>query len=198
MDLKALRSTLRQRRRSLSPQQQQHHARQAVRHALRSPWFRRRKRVGLFISNDGELETAPLMQALWHHGHRLFLPVLEHSLSHPMVFVEVKPDTPLRPNRYGIPEPIQKKFFPACLLDVVITPLVAFDANGSRLGMGGGFYDRTFACKRNGRHKPLLIGWAHACQEVAHLPRQPWDVPLDGVITEAGARAYMVGCRNSR
>ncbi|HID00312.1 MAG TPA: 5-formyltetrahydrofolate cyclo-ligase [Piscirickettsiaceae bacterium] len=94
--------------------------------------------------------------------------------------------------------PSRKPCNNALLIRLVITPLVAFDANGSRLGMGGGFYDRTFACKRNGRHKPLLIGWAHACQEVAHLPRQPWDVPLDGVITEAGARAYKVGCRNSR
>lgn len=189
MDLKPLRKKLRQSRRSLSPQQQQHHAQQAVRHALRSPWFRRPKRIGMFISNDGELDTSPLMAVLWQRGHRLFLPVLEHGLSHPMLFVEVKPDTPLRPNRYGIPEPMQKKFFPACLLDVVITPLVAFDASGTRLGMGGGFYDRTFACKHQGRPTPLIIGWAHAFQEVEHLPRQPWDVPLDGIITEAGARA---------
>ena len=180
---------MRRLRRALTPHQQREHARQAMRNALKSPWFRRPKRVGIFISSDGELDTRPLMEALWHRGHRLFLPVLEHGLSRPMLFAEVAPNTPLHPNRYGIPEPVNRRFFPACQLDVVITPLVAFDRDGYRLGMGGGFYDRTFACKLKGRTKPLLIGWAHSFQEIDRLPRQPWDVPLDGIITEAGYRA---------
>ncbi len=185
-DPNLIRKRMRGLRRSLPPRKQRDHARLATRHALKAPWFRRPKRVGIFISADGELDTRPLMEVLWQRGHRLFLPVLEHGLSRPMLFAEVHPDTPLWPNRYGIAEPVDKRFFPACQLDVVITPLVAFDRHGHLLGMGGGFYDRTFACKLKGHRKPLMIGWAHAFQEVDHLPAQPWDVPLDGAITERG------------
>jgi 5-formyltetrahydrofolate cyclo-ligase len=72
-------------------------------------------------------------------------------------------------------------------LDVVLLPLVAFDRRGNRLGMGGGFYDRTFAPRGRGRvSAPRLIGLAHGFQQVAELVDQPWDVPLRGVLTDSG------------
>jgi 5-formyltetrahydrofolate cyclo-ligase len=95
-------------------------------------------------------------------------------------------DARLLDNRYGIPEPsIQEQQLPAWAMQVVLMPLVGFDRTGNRLGMGGGFYDRTFAFKRNRIHaRPLLIGLAHSVQEVAALPTESWDMPLDLIATE--------------
>lgn len=193
--LKALRKTLRQQRRALSPATQLQHTRAATHHFLRTPFLQRPKTIAVFISADGELPTQPLIEQLWHRGHRVYLPVLEHALPHPMLFAPYTPNTPLKPNRYGIPEPIGKAYLTGCQLDLVITPLVAFDACGHRLGMGGGFYDRTFSCKKKTTSKksgrpPYLIGWAHAFQQVPSLPTQPWDVPLDAVVTEKGFHAF--------
>src|SRR5687767_13746260 len=92
----------------------------------------------------------------------------------------------MRRNRFGIPEPTGRRCAPQ-QLDLVLLPLVAFDRRGARLGMGGGFYDRTFAFLRvAGRRKPRLVGLAHHFQEVAQLPREPWDVPLAAIVTERG------------
>ncbi len=192
--LKSLRQAFRQQRRTLSQREQAQHAHAATQHLLRMHFCLRPSTVGIFISADGELPTTPLIQALWQRGHRLFLPVLEHALPHPMLFAPYLPNTPLKPNRYGIPEPSCRSFLTGCQLKLVITPLVAFDACGHRLGMGGGFYDRTFACKKNSilkkRGRPLLVGWAHAFQQVDNLPAYPWDIPLDAVVTEKGVQRF--------
>ena len=78
------------------------------------------------------------------------------------------------------------QLLPGISLDLVLVPLVGFDDQGTRLGMGGGFYDRSFATRLFRRYwrKPRLIGVAYELQRVAHLDRQPWDVALDGVVTE--------------
>ncbi len=77
-------------------------------------------------------------------------------------------------------------------LDALILPLLAFDTQGQRLGMGGGFYDRSLAALRHRRRwrRPRLLGVAHGFQEVSELPREPWDVPLDGIVTEQGYRSF--------
>ncbi len=95
----------------------------------------------------------------------------------------------MRRNRFGIPEPLTHKrvHVPPWGLDLICMPLVAFDRQGNRLGMGGGFYDRSLAYRRGRQswHKPRLLGIAHALQEVAELEPRPWDIPLSGVATEA-------------
>ena len=80
----------------------------------------------------------------------------------------------------------RKQQVKAWRLDLVLVPLVGFDPQGNRLGMGGGFYDRTFAYRGRRKHtsRPCLIGLAHECQRVEHLPCAGWDIPLDGVITD--------------
>lgn len=94
----------------------------------------------------------------------------------------------LLPNRYGIPEP--HIALADCLepnqLDVVLLPLIAFDLHGNRLGMGGGWYDRSFAFRLHGQSTPLLIGVGYAFQQVDAIAAQTWDVPLDAVVTERG------------
>ncbi len=188
--LSLLRRQLRRQRTQIPPDQRMAAATHATHHLLRAPWLQRRAQVALFLASDGELPTAPLIAALHQRGHRLYLPVLAHPLPHPMLFAPWSPGEPLAPNRYGILEPLRQDYRHGCHLDVVITPLVAFDCQGHRLGMGGGYYDRTFACRKNGPRKksgtPLLVGWAYGFQQVEALPAQPWDVPLDAVVTEQG------------
>jgi len=131
------------------------------------------------------MDLAPLMQLLRGNARQVFLPVLHGS---GLWFFPYKDNTPLEPNRYGILEPrlSARARCPARELDIVLMPLVAFDPSGNRLGMGGGYYDRTFAYldARAIWKRPLLIGIAYEFQRVASLPSQTWDVPLDGVATE--------------
>jgi 5-formyltetrahydrofolate cyclo-ligase len=97
-------------------------------------------------------------------------------------------NSPLVKNRYGIDEPAYAPatVMRAAMLDIVLLPLVGFDLEGNRLGMGKGYYDRTFAASRTRWRCPKLLGIAHGLQEVAQLPRAAWDVPLDGIVTERG------------
>ena len=104
-----------------------------------------------------------------------------------MAFAPYSPDTLLVKAYFDILEPkiAQQHHKHGLQMEVVIVPLVGFDKAGNRLGMGGGYYDRTFTRKHTLHlQRPKLIGWAHECQKVPQLPTQPWDVPLDAVVTE--------------
>jgi 5-formyltetrahydrofolate cyclo-ligase len=107
-----------------------------------------------------------------------------------MVFQRIEPGERLRRNRFGIPEPVirtarQRRVW---ALDLLLIPLVGFDGNGGRLGMGGGFYDRSLAYRamRKKSHKPTLLGLAHECQRVDRLPLESWDVALQATVTDQG------------
>ena len=175
-----LRRLLRDRRRALTREQQAAAARSvADRVAALDPW-RRARRVALYLPADGEIDTALLAAEARREGKALFLPVIRDDDS--LAFAGWEQHAPLAPNRFGIPEP------PAGAvrcdpgeLDVICLPLVGWDRSGGRLGMGGGFYDRTLA----GVEGTVLVGLAHACQEVGKLPLQDWDVRLDYVATDA-------------
>ncbi len=93
---------------------------------------------------------------------------------------------------FGIPEPADGHPRPLSNHDVVLAPLVAFDASGHRLGQGGGFYDRAMASRAGSR--PVMIGIAHAFQQVESVPVEPWDVPLDAVVTEESVIEFTPGC----
>ena len=73
--------------------------------------------------------------------------------------------------------------------EVVIVPLVAFDAAGYRLGYGGGFYDRTLEGLR-ARHPVIAVGFAFDAQELAAVPIEITDQKLDFIVTESGVRAF--------
>lgn len=185
-DRQTLRLELRARRRALSPAQQAAASAWVLRHLTQNPVFMRAKHIALYIANDGELDPAPIAEQLWKMGKQLYLPVLHPSQERQLWFVEYHPDSALKPNRFGIPEPLvngQHKM-PAKLLDVVLMPLVGFDAAGNRLGMGGGFYDTTFAFKQGASGKPYLFGLAHECQEVNSLNTAQWDIPLYAIVTD--------------
>jgi len=183
----ALRRELRAKRKALGATEQQHHAQLLVRQLMKLPQFMRAQYFALYMASDGEIDTLPLAQQLWRMKRKTYLPVLRPDKPQELWFVEFDADTQLSPNRFGIPEPDFRHHhrLPAARLDMALMPLVGFDRQGARLGMGGGFYDRTFAFKQltpSGR--PYLVGLAHSCQEVPSLCSASWDIPLFGVATE--------------
>ncbi len=183
-----LRRQLRDRRRALTAEELDHHSRLATRRVLATRWFLAARRIALYLAVDGELDPWPLAQRAWAMGKQVYLPVLLPYGSNRLWFAPFQPDSRLRRNRYGIPEPVdgpRQRVSPHAL-DLVFTPLVAFDRAGNRLGMGGGYYDRTFGFLRWHRcwQRPRLIGLAHDFQCQRALPRQDWDVPLAAAATE--------------
>jgi 5-formyltetrahydrofolate cyclo-ligase len=174
-----LRQLLRARRRALSVGQRRRAAIQLAQRAQRQIWFIRARSLALYIAADSELDPCFLIQAALARGKRVYLPQLRAGYR--LSFGEYRKGMRLRRNRFGIPEPQQRSSVKADL-DVVCLPLVAFDRRGNRLGMGGGFYDRTFAGKCPAQ--PRLVGLAYRIQEVESLPCDVWDVPLAGVQTE--------------
>lgn len=180
-----LRRKFRARRRSLSTTQQTAHATAVAGHFCAAGLHLRGRTVGAYVAADGELSPAPLVTRLLAMGKHLALPVVHRNGR--MDFRGLDDATPMVRNRFGIPEPAPgSPVVPALRLDVLLMPLVAFDDAGTRLGMGAGFYDR-FLARLPDALRPRLIGLAHEIQRSADpLPEASWDVPLDGVITEAG------------
>jgi len=182
----ALRTELRQRRKALSPTQQAAASAWVLRHLAKLPHFMRAQHVALYLANDGEIDPMPIARQLWKMNKHCYLPVLHPTQARQLWFVPFFPDSQLTPNRFGIPEPDHRAGhkMPPHLLDIVLLPLVGFDRKGGRLGMGGGFYDTTFAFHQGKKTKPWLLGLAHSCQEVDALELAAWDIPLYGVVTD--------------
>lgn len=185
MDKSALRRQLKAARNAVDPQARRQAARAAARLALRAGILLRARRIGFYLPQRGEFDVRPLMnQALWM-GRTACLPVLP-ARGRVMRFGRLLDGVRMAPNRYGIPEPRDVRPLRARQLDLLLMPLVGFDLAGRRLGMGGGYYDATLAFMRHRRHwrKPRLVGVAYECQRVETLPDDPWDMPLDAVLTE--------------
>ncbi|WP_100638091.1 5-formyltetrahydrofolate cyclo-ligase [Marinobacter salexigens] len=182
-----LRKQLRQRRCSLSLREQEQASASLALNLLKNPDLHRARHIAIYLPNDGEIDPHPYMTMARNKGIQFYLPVLHPIHSGRLVFSPYYDGVELTANRYGIPEPAFSKGLrrPAWALDAVLFPLVGFDRNGGRLGMGGGFYDRTFAFSRlRPRLAPKLIGLAHDFQKVDELPIEPWDVPLHSVVTD--------------
>ncbi len=183
-----LRRMLRKARRALSCCEQRQAARGLYRQLAQHPLFRRARHISLYLPTDGEIDPRPLLRAAQRRGKATYLPVLSAWPRTKMVFQRIRPGEKLRPNRFRILEPRtnltkQRKVW---ALDLVLLPLVGFDEHGGRLGMGGGFYDRSLAylARRKNWRKPTLLGLAHECQKVEKLAQASWDVPLQGTVTD--------------
>lgn len=179
-----LRQLLRQRRRALSPQCQKQAATGLYLQLAQHPWFRRARHLALYLANDGEIDPSRLVGAALQRKKSVYLPVVSRWPERHMVFQRVDARTRWCLNKFGIREPVPDRSQQRALwtLDLVCLPLVGFDAAGGRLGMGGGFYDRTLAACQ--LPLPRLLGVAHACQQVESVPLAPWDMPLDAVVTD--------------
>lgn len=179
LDRQALRTQLRNRRRQLSETEQRSAAAsvkdqfiQVLNSALSQP-----QHLALYLTNDGEISPSDICQWCWDQDITVYLPVLDGQA---LVFARYTPECDWQKNSFGILEPVDPEPATGADMDMVLMPLVGFDAQGGRLGMGGGFYDRTFEHKAERTH---LIGLAHDCQEVDSLPIASWDVPLSGILT---------------
>lgn len=139
--------------------------------------------VAVYRAIGSELDVDALSRALSRAGRELCLPVVIERDT-PMIFRRWSPGEPLELDEAGVPAP-----FPLAEIvdpDLILTPLLAFDAKGGRLGQGGGYYDRTFAA----RPDAVRIGFAYAGQEVSDLPVEAHDIRLHGVLTETGYRPF--------
>ena len=138
--------------------------------------------VALYRAIGTELDADPLAVVLARAGRQICLPVVI-ARDEPMQFRRWAPGDPLELDAAGVPAP-----FPLAETvepDLILTPLLAFDVHGGRLGQGGGYYDRTFAA----RPGTTRIGLAYAGQQVERMALEPHDVLLHGVLTETGYRA---------
>ncbi|EJL6762437.1 5-formyltetrahydrofolate cyclo-ligase [Vibrio cholerae] len=180
-----LRLQIRHRRQSLSAFEQQTASQQLIHTFASLPEVTAAQRIALYLANDGELNTQPLIEWLWQQGKQVYLPVLHPFAKGHLLFLHYQAHTPMNKNRYGIAEPKldQRLICPVRELDIIGTPLVAFDQSGQRLGMGGGYYDRTLAPWFKTQQGAMPIGLAHDCQQVEQLPTASWDIPLRKIVT---------------
>ncbi len=187
-----LRRRIRAQRRALTPAERSRAALELADHLAAHALFRNSRRIAAYLAADGEIDPLPLMERAWALGKAVYLPVLVPFGHNRLWFSPYRPGDRLMSNCYGIAEPqiVHRGRVPATALDLVLAPLVAFDPSGNRLGMGGGYYDRSFNFLQRRRywHKPRLVGLAYDFQRVETLPSQPWDIPLAAVATDAGLR----------
>jgi len=182
-----LRKKIRQQRNALSDAEQLAACFGVLNQLRNYPSFRSSHRVAAYLANDGEVSLNEIFFDLWRRNRECYLPVLFGFGGKRMHFAPFQQNSSFTKNIYGILEPVVpiRKQLKSNVLDLVLMPLVAFDLNGSRLGMGGGYYDKSFEFLkfRNNWKKPKLIGVAHDFQQVDQLPSDDWDVPIDSVVT---------------
>ena len=177
-----LRQQIRKTRANLTALQQQQAEDSITQQGLALIEERNAQHIALYLSFDGEISTDKLIKILWAQGKQVYLPVLHPFNPNHLLFLRYLPDTPMLKNKFGILEPKLnvQNVLPLDELDILFTPLVAFDKQGNRLGMGGGFYDRTL---QHWQKSPFIpVGLAHQCQQVEQLPTEAWDVPLHQIL----------------
>lgn len=183
-DLNTLRKTLRQQRRKVSIFQQKQSEIKVLHHLQRSPEFQHAHKIGLYLHAFGEIHTHLLLQKCFELGKAVYLPMICNMnqklawvrISRQQYFTRRFSHHPL-----GMKEPMQTRGCDVKNLDLLIMPLLACDAYGTRMGMGGGYYDRTLA---QTKCKPIRLGLAHDFQYLQNtLERRRWDQPLDFLIT---------------
>jgi 5-formyltetrahydrofolate cyclo-ligase len=194
-DLSELRRHLRQIRRALGVDQRRHATEAALGHLAALPEYQDSHRIALYVGSDGELCPLALAEQAASMNKLVCLPVLHPGKQGELLFMAWEPGSPLQTNRFGIPEPPidPGNRVDATTLDLVVTPLLGFDDRGHRLGMGGGYYDRTFAFRiaEGAQPRPWMVGLAHSAQRVERIDRQPWDVALDMVVTQDGVQRFV-------
>lgn len=189
MDTTTLRQQIRTQRRALSDTERELAAFSLCERIAASRHFQQSKHIAFYLSNDGEMDLSLLIEHAWQQGKQCYLPVLAEPNTHKLWFIPYTEDTKLINNRFGIPEPLHShktRLKKALSLDLILMPLVAFDIQGNRVGMGGGFYDRSLAFLKQRRfwHKPNLLGVAYEFQKQEKIVTSPWDVPLQAIVTE--------------
>ena len=151
---------------------------------VRSNEFRSSKTLCIYLPMHDEVDPSAVVARAWRARKRVFAPVTDNNFG--MSFRELEPDTRMERNQYGIWEPIAGNEIAPKQIDLVVTPLVAFDDEHQRIGMGGGYFDRAFSFLRHRQHwlRPKLVGVAFDCQKVEKIEPNPWDIRLYRIVTE--------------
>ncbi len=191
-----LRKSLRRQRLTLSIHTRRNAEQSVVRHMRRQPHFVNAQRVGLYLNAFGEVPTGALIQLCFKLRKTVYLPVVR-SVNQPLAWSCITrhqwQNRRMMKHRFGMRQPLLQRGVSVKALDCLFMPLVGFDLQGHRLGMGGGFYDRTLAtCTTTGKYqsKPWRIGIAYDFQRVDKLHTNAWDIPLHAIVTQSGYRRF--------
>lgn len=171
-------------RRGLSNEKRHAASEQICDRVIHSHEFMSARTLACYLPMDDEVDPIRIVERAWSAKKRIFVPVCDPRGN--LFFRLLRPETELRKNNFGLWEPLAGPTAEAKTFDAVITPLVAFDDNGHRIGMGGGYYDRCFSFLRHRKNwlRPKLLGVAFACQKVEKIEPNPWDIPLSRVFSE--------------
>jgi 5-formyltetrahydrofolate cyclo-ligase len=180
-----LRAALRSRRTALAASERMRAAEAIAQHLLTDPLLPASGYIAGYWAMAGELPLHVLQMRLGP-GQLWCLPCIQDDNS--LRFAPWRPGDPLVSNRFGFPEPdlAASSQLGADEMAMILLPLVGFSRAGARLGTGGGYYDRSLAFRLGQSAPPLLVGVGYDFQELPSLPVEPWDVPLDAVLTESG------------
>ncbi|MDH3491296.1 MAG: 5-formyltetrahydrofolate cyclo-ligase [Gammaproteobacteria bacterium] len=183
--MKDLRATALRARREMHPDTRARASAKICERVIRSREFSSSCFVGCFLPMDDEVDTRDIIARAWRANKRIFVPVLRAG--HKMSFREIRPESTLERNWFGIWEPASGDFISPRNLDIVITPTVAYDRQNNRIGMGSGYYDRCFSFLRHRKHwfRPKLVGVVFECQKVEKITPNAWDIRLYRVISDA-------------
>lgn len=152
---------------------------------IKSALFNNSQHIACYFAQENEFDSFPIINAIWEAKKKCYLPMLSKKQNNTLEFGIYEKNTALKFNRYHIAEPDVLLDFPKDQLDLVLMPLVGFDLKGHRLGMGAGYYDRTFQFVRDQQVlKPFMLGLAYESQKVPHVPTEHWDLTMNGVLTE--------------
>ncbi len=180
-----IREKMREHRRLLSEEKQRLASQSVIQHISIHEKISLAQHIAVFLSFDGEISTQPLIEYLWQQNKKVYLPVVDPFLEAHLLFVPYHKSTSLIRKKWNIFEPPleQTQVIPFEKLNILFVPLVAFDKNGQRLGVGGGFYDRTL--QKAISTGPYAIGLAHDFQQVKSFPIAKWDMPLPEIVTQS-------------
>lgn len=183
-DKAALRAELLARRRSLPPDRAARLGARILARLRELPAWRNAMEALLYMPVRGEVDVAPLLDELWERGARVLLPRCRPGRPGELDLACCAGMEELAPGAFGIPEP-HPDACPAlddCAPDLILVPAVALDRQGARLGYGAGYYDRLLA--RPDLEGALAVAPAYAFQVLDSLPADPWDRPVDVIVTE--------------
>lgn len=178
-----IRNRIRHIRRTLPKQQREQEQQSVYQQIIHHAKVKTAKNIAIFVAFDGEIDTQPIIEHLWQNNKAVFLPIIHPFNPNYLLFLRYRRESQLLHNKFGILQPKLNvnDVIPFHQLNIVFTPLVAFDDRNYRIGMGGGYYDRMLA---NYQQYPIYpIGLAFSCQKVDRINNQSWDIKLPEIIT---------------
>lgn len=184
MSKREIRKQLKQKRAALNRELIEQYSNQACQLFLNSKYYTQANTIALYLPIHNELSPKLILEQSLQDQKQIYLPKLSGEI---LKFFEFTPQTELAKNQFGILEPVNSKTIQTEEIDLVLVPLVAFDINKNRLGQGAGYYDKTFAflkTKQKNKSYPKLMGLGYEFQKISQLNVEPWDIPLDNIISE--------------